>query len=72
MKNIWHFYMGTLVLVSKGSKAYYCWVLFLLGLMAVGAVAYVQQLNEGLIVTGDFTSPTSRFWSGSRRRRSCW
>ncbi len=51
MKNIWHFYMGTLVLISKGSKAYYCWVLFLLSLMAIGAVAYVQQLNEGLIVT---------------------
>lgn len=51
MKNIWHFYMGTMVLISKGSKAYYCWVLFLLSLMAVGAVAYVQQLNEGLIVT---------------------
>lgn len=51
MKNIWHFYMGTLVLISKGSKAYYCWVLFLLSLMAVGAYAYVQQLNEGLIVT---------------------
>jgi molybdopterin-containing oxidoreductase family membrane subunit len=43
--------MGTLVLISKGSKAYYCWVFFLLGLMAIGAVAYLQQLNEGLIVT---------------------
>jgi molybdopterin-containing oxidoreductase family membrane subunit len=51
MKNIWHFYMGTLVLISKGSKAYYCWVLFLLILMAIGAFAYSQQLNEGLIVT---------------------
>jgi molybdopterin-containing oxidoreductase family membrane subunit len=51
MKNIWHFYMGTLVLISKGSKAYYCWVLFLLILMAIGGVAYVQQLNEGLIVS---------------------
>jgi Ni/Fe-hydrogenase subunit HybB-like protein len=51
MKNIWHFYMGTLVLISKGSKAYYCWVLFLLTLMAIGGVAYVQQLNEGLIVS---------------------
>lgn len=51
MKNIWHFYKGTLVLVSKGSTAYYCWVLFLLVLMAIGAVAYVQQLSEGLIVT---------------------
>ncbi len=51
MKNIWHFYKGTLVLISKGSTAYYCWVFFLLGLMAIGAVAYAQQLNEGLIVT---------------------
>jgi len=51
MKNIWNFYMGTLVLISKGSKAYYCWVLFLLCLIAIGAFAYSQQLNEGLIVT---------------------
>ncbi len=51
MKNIWHFFKGTLVLVSKGSKAYYCWVFFLLGLMAIGAIAYARQLNEGLIVT---------------------
>ncbi|HIJ86519.1 MAG TPA: polysulfide reductase NrfD [Desulfuromonadales bacterium] len=51
MKNIWHFYMGTLVLISKGSKAYYCWVLFLLSLITIGAFAYAQQLSEGLIVT---------------------
>ena len=51
MKNIWHFFKGTLVLVSKGSKAYYCWVFSLLGLMTIGAFAYLQQLNEGLIVT---------------------
>jgi len=51
MSNIWHFLKGTLILVSKGSKAYYAWVLFLLTLMVIGAVAYVQQLDEGLIVT---------------------
>ena len=51
MKNIWHFFKGTLVLTSKGSTAYYCWVLFLLVLMAIGATAYLHQLNEGLIVT---------------------
>jgi molybdopterin-containing oxidoreductase family membrane subunit len=51
MKNIWSFFKGTLVLVSKGSTPYYCWVFFLLGLMAVGAAAYIRQLNEGLIVT---------------------
>jgi Ni/Fe-hydrogenase subunit HybB-like protein len=51
MKNIWYFFKGTLVLVSKGSKGYYCWVAFLLCLMAIGAIAYLQQLDEGLIVT---------------------
>ena len=51
MKNIFYFFKGTLVLVSKGSKGYYCWVLFLLSLMAIGAIAYVNQLNQGLIVT---------------------
>jgi molybdopterin-containing oxidoreductase family membrane subunit len=51
MKNIWYFFKGTLVLTSKGSKAYYCWVLSLLVLMAIGAMAYIYQLSEGLIVT---------------------
>ncbi len=51
LKNIWYFFKGTLVLTSKGSKAYYCWVLSLLVLMAIGATAYIHQLSEGLIVT---------------------
>ncbi len=51
MKNIWNFFTGTIVLVSKGSKAYYCWVITLLVLMGIGASAYIYQLNEGLIVT---------------------
>ncbi len=51
MKNIWHFFLGTVVLISKGSKGYYCWVLFLLSLISVGAYALSVQLNEGLIVT---------------------
>jgi len=51
MKNIWHFFTGTLVLISKGSKGYYCWVAFLLTLMSIGGIAYINQLNEGLIVT---------------------
>ena len=51
MKNIWNFFKGTLVLTSKGSTAYYCWVFSLLVLMAIGATAYIHQLSEGLIVT---------------------
>ena len=51
LKNIWYFFKGTLVLISKGSKAYYCWVFSLLVLMAIGGAAYIHQLSEGLIVT---------------------
>ncbi|WP_081703058.1 sulfate reduction electron transfer complex DsrMKJOP subunit DsrP [Desulfuromonas sp. TF] len=51
MKNIWSFFKGTLVLVSKGSKGYYIWVGLLLSLMTIGATAYVYQLGNGLGVT---------------------
>ena len=51
MKNIWNFYKGTMVLTVRGSTAYYCWVGSLLALMAIGVLAYLAQLNEGLIVT---------------------
>lgn len=51
MKNIWSFFKGTLVLVGKGSKAYYVWVLSLLSLMAIGVVSYGHQLQNGLAVT---------------------
>ncbi len=51
MKNIWSFFKGTLVLVGKGSKAYYAWVIALSILMAMGAFAYIYQLDNGLGVT---------------------
>jgi len=51
MRKIWEFFKGTLVLVAKGSKAYYSWLLFLLALMTIGAFAYAYQLKAGLIAT---------------------
>ena len=51
MRKVWEFFKGTLVLVARGSRAYYAWVLTLLFLMAVGAAAYAYQLRSGLIVT---------------------
>ena len=51
MTKIWEFFKGTLVLVLKGSRAYYAWLVFLLVLMAAGTAAYVFQLQNGLIVT---------------------
>ena len=51
MRNIRNFLFESLSLMCKGGKTYYLWVSFLLVLMAMGATAYVHQLNEGLIVT---------------------
>ncbi|HQT97562.1 MAG: sulfate reduction electron transfer complex DsrMKJOP subunit DsrP [Desulfobacteria bacterium] len=52
MRKIWEFFKGTLVLVAKGSKAYYVWVFTLLCFMGIGFLAYLYQLQHGLIVTG--------------------
>ena len=51
MKMIWGFFRGTLTLVAKGSRAYYVWVSCLLVLIGIGALAYIYQMENGLIVT---------------------
>lgn len=35
-----------------GSKAYYLWLAFLLGVITLGGIVYINQLQEGLTVTG--------------------
>lgn len=35
----------------KGNKAYYVWVVFLLGLILMGVESYIKQATDGLIVT---------------------
>ena len=51
MRKVWEFFKGTLALVARGSKAYYAWVLTLLVFMGIGFLAYLYQLQHGLIVT---------------------
>ncbi|MCL5965968.1 MAG: polysulfide reductase NrfD [Deltaproteobacteria bacterium] len=51
MKKAWAFFKGTLVLCVRGSKTYYAWIFTLLAVMTIGAMAYVHQLRNGLIVT---------------------
>lgn len=51
MRNFLSFTKGALILVTKGSKAYYIWVCALLALMTIGIVAYAHQMQHGLIVT---------------------
>ena len=51
LQETWRFYRKTLVLVVKGSKAYYLWCLFLLAIILVGLKFYLEQLEVGLIAT---------------------
>jgi len=51
MQKVWAFVRGCFLLVMKGSKLYYTWLSTLLIPIAIGVVAYTNQLYNGLIVT---------------------
>jgi Ni/Fe-hydrogenase subunit HybB-like protein len=51
LQEAWYFYKQTLILVVKGSPAYYAWCLFLLAVILVGLKFYLDQHAVGLIAT---------------------
>ena len=51
LKETWHFYKRTLILVARGSKGYYLWCFFLLAIILVGLKFYLKQHDFGLIAT---------------------
>ena len=51
MKKVWAFIKGCFILLRRGSKLYYAWVYLLLALIAIGVLAYANQLYSGLITT---------------------
>jgi len=51
LRNFKQFIVDTVGLMTQGSRVYYAWVGFLLLLIAVGGIAYANQLQNGLIVT---------------------
>ncbi len=51
LKETWHFYKKTLILVSRGSKIYYSWCLFLIAIIIIGFLFYLKQHENGLIET---------------------
>jgi Ni/Fe-hydrogenase subunit HybB-like protein len=51
MQKVWAFLRGCFLLLMKGSKIYYVWVTALLVLVAIGVLAYANQMYNGLIVT---------------------
>jgi len=51
LRSFRQFITDTFRIIASGSRVYYAWVGFLLLLIAIGGIAYVRQLNDGLIVT---------------------
>src|SRR3989337_696018 len=51
MKKVWAFIKGCFILLRRGSKLYYAWVYLLLALIAIGVLAYANQLYSGLITS---------------------
>ena len=51
MKKVWAFIKGCFILLRRGSKLYYAWVSLLLALIAIGVLAYANQLYSGLITS---------------------
>jgi len=47
----WHFYRKTLILVGKGSSAYYAWCFLLLVVTIAGFISYLEQHDIGLFAT---------------------
>ncbi len=45
------FVLATLGAMSHGGRRYYLWLLFLVGWIALGVVAYLHQLRVGLVAT---------------------
>lgn len=59
------FISGAVKLIANGNRAYYAWCAFLLGLIAVGAVAYFRQLRYGLGVTNMSDQVSWAFYIGN-------
>lgn len=63
--NLIKFVTESLKIVARGGKAYYAWVGFLVLLILMGAHAYWQQLDHGLIVTNMRDSVSWAFYIGN-------
>jgi molybdopterin-containing oxidoreductase family membrane subunit len=51
LRPFWEFASGSALLMIRGNRAYYTWILFLLALIAAGLVAYENQATHGLITS---------------------
>jgi len=54
----WHFVIGSVAVVSRGTRAYYAWIALLVVVILIGVNAYVNQASMGLI-TANMRDPLS-------------
>jgi molybdopterin-containing oxidoreductase family membrane subunit len=47
----WSFVIGSVRVVSRGTRGYYAWIGLLLAVIAAGLFAYINQVENGLITT---------------------
>jgi molybdopterin-containing oxidoreductase family membrane subunit len=47
----WQFVLGSVGVVSRGSRSYYLWVFVLLAVIGLGGIAYLNQVEQGLITS---------------------
>ncbi len=63
--NFFKFFIGSLQIIFKGSRAYYTWLIVLVLLLIWGVTGYINQLNEGLIITNMRDSVSWAFYIGN-------
>ena len=65
IKDIFSFVSGSARLVLQGNRWYFAWISFLGVLIVWGATAWIQQLNQGLIVTNMRDQVSWAFYIGN-------
>ena len=61
----YRFFLGSLRLVTRGSKAYFAWLAFLLVLIGIGVAGYIMQLHGGLVRTNMRDQVSWAFYIGN-------
>ena len=65
IKDILSFVSGSARLVLRGNRWYFAWISFLGVLIVWGVTAWIQQLNQGLIVTNMRDQVSWAFYIGN-------
>lgn len=62
---LFQFFLGSIKIVFKGGKIYYSWLILLFLLLIWGILGYVNQLQNGLVVTNMRDSVSWAFYIGN-------